>query len=153
MSQGASERAATLEAIVALLAHAMHESQRPVEKLAGALTRMARALAESAPAEQHREVFERELAVCIQGLQFHDRLMQQLAHVRNCLAAVHAGDPNAAPEDTEVYWAELRAGMRRRLSSDAQRALLDLLLPPPGTHGGTGVYRQMHTNEGSIELF
>jgi hypothetical protein len=156
MSQGVSERAATLEAIAALLALAMHESQRPVEKLAGALTRMSRTLAESEPtgtAAQYREVFERELAVCIQGLQFHDRLMQQLAHVRNCLAAVHAGFPNAAPEDIDAYWVELRAAMRRRLSSDAQRALLDLLLPPPGTHGGTGVYRQLHASEGSIELF
>jgi hypothetical protein len=155
MTQGASEQAATLEAIAAMLAIAMQESQRPIEKLAGALTRMARALAESAPtgAEPHREVFERELAVCIQGLQFHDRLMQQLAHVRNCVAAVHAGNPNAAPEDNDAYWVELRAGMRRRLSSDAQRAMLDLLLPPPGTHGGTGVYRQLHASEGSVELF
>jgi hypothetical protein len=31
--------------------------------------------------------------------------------------------------------------------------MLDLLLPPPGTHGGTGVYRQLHASEGSVELF
>jgi hypothetical protein len=101
--------------------------------------------------EEHG-MLARELAVCIEGLQFHDRLMQQLAHVRNCLAELSTHKAGDGRGDGEESWAELRARLRRRLASDSQRALLDLLLPPPGQHGG-GDLRRLNASEGSIELF
>jgi len=50
--------------------------------MAAALERMMRALAGHAV----REDLEREIAICIESLQFHDSLMQQLAQVRRSLA-------------------------------------------------------------------
>jgi hypothetical protein len=122
MRPGAEKPAAVLEAVAARLAHAMHESHAPVDRMGAALGRMMRALARSARAlerlkaagnaaqgsgagdderaaptplddlEQCREALEREIAVCIESLQFHDRLMQHLAQVRGGLAAT-GGEP------------------------------------------------------------
>lgn len=63
----------------------MRESHGPVERMAAALERMMRTLARH---EHCREELEREIAICIESLQFHDSLMQQLAHVRLGLAAM-----------------------------------------------------------------
>jgi len=150
MAPGAAQHGQALEAAASLLALAMQESQRPVDELGGALARMTHALARSP--EEHGGL-ARELAVCIEGLQFHDRLMQQLAHVRNCLAELSAQQTGGAASPGEESWSELRARLRRRLASDSQRALLDLLLPPPGQHGGGGDLRRLNASEGSIELF
>lgn len=102
----------------------MRESHGPVDRMAAALERMMRALARHARAlerlrsergpeanagaplaataslrelEECREALEREIAICIESLQFHDRLMQQLAQVRTGLAAL-SGRPHAPPE-------------------------------------------------------
>jgi hypothetical protein len=175
MPPRATERAVALEAAAALLALAMHESQGPVDVLGGALERMTRALARSqralarqraleqrrpaghdqtalADIDASRETFEREIAVCIEGLQFHDRLMQQLAHVRDSLAAVLSDRPDRSARDGGESWMDLRARLWKRLSSDSQRALLDLLLPTTTAHTG-GELRKINASEGSIELF
>ncbi len=91
----------------------MRESHGPVDRMAAALERMMRALARHARAlerlrrdhgaeqlkelEQCREALEHEIAICIESLQFHDRLMQQLAQVRAGLAAL-GGGPHAPVE-------------------------------------------------------
>src|SRR5262249_49079967 len=81
----AVERAATL------LIHGMQQSHNPIEELGGALARIAQTLndiggplfgaaAAQPTADLHlvRDALARDIAVCIQSLQFHDRLMQQL---------------------------------------------------------------------------
>jgi hypothetical protein len=161
----ASERASALEAAAALLDLAMHESHGPIEVLGGAVKRMTEALAGYVRLlEQQRvgasfddlaacrDAFEREIAVCVETLQFHDRLMQQLAQVRNCLAMLggKAGDPSAQAD--EQSWVDLRTALWGRLTSDSQRALFDLLLPAAGARSG-GDLRRINANEGSIELF
>jgi hypothetical protein len=160
---GAFRDEATLEVAASLLALAMHESHAPVGALGAALERMAHALAKSAKAlERQRageiadiaachETFSREIAACVEGLQFHDRLMQQLAHVRNCLATLSHSDISKNL-DGEESWLELRTKLWHRLSSDSQRALLDLLLPVSPTHLGADP-RRLNASEGSIELF
>jgi hypothetical protein len=163
-----------LEAAAALLELAMRESHGPIEVLGGAVERMTGALARHARmlerqrarrnAGNRREdeacldelaacqdAFEREIAVCIETLQFHDRLMQQLAQVRNCLATLH-GTSGAGARADEASWVELRATLWNRLTSDSQRALFDLLLPITAAHAA-GDLRQINANEGSIELF
>ena len=164
MTHRIEEREAAVEAAVALLALAMHESHAPVDVLGGALERMTRSLAVFAHASGRasraadgavaaelaaaQETLERELAVCIESLQFHDRLMQQLAHVRDCLTQLvlhgRAGT---------LSFSELRTQIASRLLSDSQRSLLDLLLPPAGTHTPAGELRRINRSEGSIELF
>ena len=122
MARGSEDRAATLASIASRLVHAMRESHAPVDRMVAALERMMRALARHARAlerlrggaareapgaaadagplhelEQSREALEREIAICIECLQFHDSLMQQLTHVRTGLAAL-SGTPHPGSE-------------------------------------------------------
>jgi hypothetical protein len=95
---------AAVERATALLVHSMQQSDSPISELGGALARMAQALSESGtplfggpagePAgdgQSLREALARDIAVCIQNLQFHDRLMQQLTQARDLLTG-HAGN-------------------------------------------------------------
>jgi hypothetical protein len=90
---------ATVERAAALLIHSMQQSDSPISELSGALARMAQTLSESGTplfgrpagestgdAQSLRESLARDIAVCIQSLQFHDRLMQQLTQARDLLA-------------------------------------------------------------------
>lgn len=96
MSRGSEDRAAALASATSRLAHAMRESYGPVDRMATALERMMRALA-SHDLETCREELEREIAICIESLQFHDSLMQQLAQVRAGLATAD-GIPHSQNE-------------------------------------------------------
>ena len=104
----------------------MRDSYGPVARMAAALERMMRALASharalerlrggredaaatTAPAssaplaelENCREELEREIAICIESLQFHDSLMQQLALVRTGLA--NAGGKQHPPSEKRL---------------------------------------------------
>jgi hypothetical protein len=98
------ERADAVEAAARLLARAMRDSHGPVSVLAGALERMAVALGQCAralereraesqdPALRERsaavEALERDIGLCVESLQFHDRLIQRLERVRGCLTGV-----------------------------------------------------------------
>jgi hypothetical protein len=104
-ARAAEERAAAVEAATRLLERAMRDSHAPVDTLAGALARMATALAQCARALEGERALERDshpplcelaaalqglerdIAVCIESLQFHDRLMQRLERVSGCLSA------------------------------------------------------------------
>ncbi|MGH8219842.1 MAG: hypothetical protein ACREUT_14955 [Steroidobacteraceae bacterium] len=97
MPWGSEDRAAALASAASRLAHAMRESCGPVDRMAAALERMMRALARH---EHCRTELEREIAICIESLQFHDSLMQQLAQVRAGLAA--AGGAGHPPSETRL---------------------------------------------------
>jgi hypothetical protein len=100
-----SRCAAAVERATALLIHGMQQSDTPISELGGALARMARTLGEvgtplfGATSEATPGVnvevlcdsLARDIAVCIQSLQFHDRLMQQLTQARDLLAG-HVAD-------------------------------------------------------------
>jgi hypothetical protein len=143
-----AEPASPVEAAAALIELALHESDGPVEDLGGALTRLA-LLVQPKPGDgfggdpQLREQVAREVAICIESLQFHDRLTQQLTQVRNLLATlVLKGDQH--------NWLVLLENLRARFTSDSHRILFNLLLP--GAGGRTSV-PSLHANEGSVELF
>ena len=70
------------ELAVELLGTAMRDSETPVMEIAGALVRISHALDSS-----QRSALKQDIAICIQGLQFHDRLIQQLTAVRRLIAA------------------------------------------------------------------
>ena len=143
------EPPSTVEAAAALIELALQESNGPVEDLGDALTRLA-LLAAPKPGDgvggdpQMRAQVAREVAICIESLQFHDRLTQQLSQVRNLLATlVLKGDSH--------NWSVLLENLRGRFTSDSHRVLFNLLLP-----GGTGSRTPvpaLHANEGSVELF
>ncbi len=70
----------------------MQESQAPVVQVGDSVQRMLEALRRGLPREELDRVLARELALCVHGLQFHDRLMQQLS----CVGALLHG-PGAVP--------------------------------------------------------
>jgi hypothetical protein len=96
-SNSDAERAAML------IVHSLQESDGPICELSDALARMARTLNDigaplfgeveantMADVQAIRTVFARDIAICIQSLQFHDRLMQQLTQARDVLTGTSA---------------------------------------------------------------
>jgi hypothetical protein len=95
---------AAVEQATTLLVNSMQQSDGPISDLGDALARMARALSDGgAPLfadaagestgslQALRDSLIRDIAVCIQSLQFHDRLMQQLTQARDLLTGNAAG--------------------------------------------------------------
>lgn len=138
-----------IEAAAALIALAMHESLGPVEELSASVRRIAENLSAPEPNQVDRAALTRELTVCVENLQFHDRLMQQLTQVRNLLASIAADTLPIAAVDPQS-WLVLVENLRARFTSDSHRILFNLLLPVSGGHMTPP---SLHANEGSIELF
>jgi hypothetical protein len=133
--------AATAASLIEL---ALSESQRPVTELGEALSRVSAAVAAgAAPAA-------RDLEACIECLQFHDRMVQQLSQVRNLLAAVAAtGSADTAPGGRQS-WPVLMENLRARFTSESHRILFNLLMPDTEGHSHAP---SLHASEGSVELF
>jgi hypothetical protein len=81
--------------------HGLQQSDIPISQLSSALARMAQTLTAigtpqfgqvdvepTADVQALRDAFARDIAVCIQSVQFHDRLMQQLTQARDLLTGV-----------------------------------------------------------------
>lgn len=103
-----------------LLIHGLQQSDMPISQLSGALARMSQTLTDvgtplfgAAAAEADadlqvlRNAFARDIAVCIESLQFHDRLMQQLSQARDLLTATApppllAAVPGPPPNDGSI---------------------------------------------------
>ena len=151
MTRDGSQRDVSVEAAAILLTLAMRETDRPVAELGSALSRISGVLAAAADEERLRGVVSQDIAVCIRTLQFHDRLIQQLAAVRNLLVSL----ADHAAVDVSGFgahrWEELLRTLRERLSADSQHQVFDLLLR-------TGVVEldglsSPESLEGSVELF
>jgi hypothetical protein len=142
-----SETATALEAAALLVSLAINGTHRPVEELGNALERLSRA-ATTSNSQERDSIATREgqsagdVAICLESLQFHDRLMQQLSFVRDLLTAIL----NHEPLDMAAYgaprWEALIALIRRRAPFDARFELFDLLSPAEAREA-----------EGSCELF
>ncbi|HEV7715655.1 MAG TPA: hypothetical protein VGO53_08665 [Steroidobacteraceae bacterium] len=137
----------SMEAAAVLLSLAMRDTENPVADLGNALSRMLTEL-RSGHGAPHAEG---DIAICIESLQFHDRLIQQLAAVRNLLASV----VNDGPLDVSGFgakrWEEMLTMLRDRLSVDSQHQLFNLLMRTGVVdfHGRPSLEAQ----EGSVELF
>ncbi|HEU4623188.1 MAG TPA: hypothetical protein VFS52_00375 [Steroidobacteraceae bacterium] len=74
-----------------LLGTAMRDTEAPVMQMAGALTRISHALGRAAAASDANPCgcahLKRDIAICIESLQFHDRLIQQLTAVRRLMGS------------------------------------------------------------------
>jgi hypothetical protein len=136
----------SMEAAAVLLSLAMRDTEHPVSDLCGALRRISHA----APLSGHPALAQ-DVAVCIQSLQFHDRLIQQLAAVRGLLASVVAEAPLDVTGFGAHRWEEMLKMLRERLSEDSQHHLFTLLLRT----GVVDVEGQcnLQEEEGSVELF
>jgi hypothetical protein len=155
----ASDGARALAAAVTQIEVALREARTPVEQLGLLIEHMANTLASlraSSPGEDRPiEQLQTDLYDSIQQLQFYDRMAQHLSHVQDYLSAVADQLANVATSDDDPHaWDGLRTRLRTRLISDAQRQLLDLVLPPPS---GPDCRREEalaeRANQGSTELF
>jgi len=99
MPVGKASCASAVELAGVLLAHTMEEAEAPISQLSEALARVAQSINGGPPggvrgaapgSQADMQAITRDLAVCIENLQFHDRLMQQLTRVRDILAALAA---------------------------------------------------------------
>jgi predicted trehalose synthase len=133
--------AATAAALIEL---ALSESLRPIGTLGEALSRVNAAVSAGAPPAGG------DLDACIECLQFHDRMTQQLSQVRDLLAAVAAtGSADVAPGGRQS-WPVLIENLRARFTSDSHRILFNLLMPDAEGHSHAP---SVHASEGSVELF
>ncbi len=154
-----AEPASPVEAAAALIELSLHESNGPVEDLSGAVARMAQLVqppAGNADAPLDRAQLARDVAICVESLQFHDRLTQQLTQVRNLLATLAFSDVPTdmagRPQEGDPHnWLVLLENLRARFTSDSHRILFNLLLPDSGSKRSS--VPALHANEGSVELF
>lgn len=145
-----TETATAVEAAALLVGLAIQDTRQPVTELGNALERIHRGVAGMAAAQrdrggtptQEQGEMARDLTVCIESLQFHDRLMQQLAFVRDLLSAILKHEPLDVAAYGAPRWEALMAVIRRRAPLDSRFELFDLLLPA-----------QVRREEGSCELF
>ena len=137
---GPAELIRSAETSAALIELAISDSQRPVETLGEAL----RHICEVTAVGEHP--LASYVAACIQSLQFHDRMIQQLTHVRDLLAGVAVAGP--ARQDRRG-WPQLRETLRSRFTSESHRLLFNLPMPEEAGHD----HIQPRSDEGSVELF
>ena len=153
----------SVEAAAVLLSLAMRDTEQPVGNLGRALSRLSARLhrQEAAAPGATREVTTSkeglhaelgdDVAVCIQSLQFHDRLIQQLAAVRSFLASL------ADHRDLKVSgfgaqrWEDLLRLVRTRLTADSHNQLFELLLRTGEIDDAARA--ELKDSEGSVELF
>jgi hypothetical protein len=131
------------EAAAILLAFAMRESEAPAVELGTALERLNDELR---PLDAGTA---RDLAACVRALQFHDRLMQQLAVIRNLLTRLADHPLPQMAGFGAQRWEELLTSLRARLADNTHHELFELLLRTGGVAPGV-VAEQA---EGSSELF
>jgi hypothetical protein len=94
----------------------MQQSDGPVAQLSGALIRMAQTLSDigtplfatgecqpESPLRVFRDTLARDVAVCIQSLQFHDRLTQQLTLARDLLTGTAPENARSASLSAPVH--------------------------------------------------
>lgn len=160
LSKAPMELDVSVQAAAVLLTLAMRDTEHPVTDLGQALSRMVSTLTtvrqhvEKKPfngdTEGTRMKLESELSICIQSLQFHDRLIQQLAAVRNLLTGLSSHGPLCVAGFGAQRWEELLNMLRDRLSADQHHQLFDLLMRTGEIDSQLG---GATTEEGSVELF
>ncbi|HEU4779012.1 MAG TPA: hypothetical protein VFS58_03940 [Steroidobacteraceae bacterium] len=150
--------AALLELASSQLEVAAHTTDAQVQTLANSIAALVTLGAElkaasgtgSAPGALARKIVE-EAQSALVAMQFHDQLVQRVAHVRDALTELNealAGSPAA-----QVDWATVLAGIRFRYSMEDERMLFDRIIgdtacPDVNEHDST------HDSlRGSVELF
>jgi len=158
-SAQASEAAQAIAAAVAQIELAVREVQGPVEQLGLLIAQMSSGL-DDLRTDSHRnltvEKLQKQLNGSITQLQFYDRLVQHLKHVQDYLSGAAGELASRSTSDVQSVdvWNGLRDRLRTRLISEAQRQLLDVMLPPPeGADFDSGQARDECAAQGSVELF
>ena len=168
-----TEAAQAVAASVAQIELAVREVQPSVEALGLLIDQMSSGLSALRTARRRNDnpdvvaVFpdefdravdklQKQVNGSITHLQFYDRLVQHLKHVQDYLSGTAgelASRSISGDADAEI-WNSMRERLRIRLISQAQRQLLDAMLPPPeGAHLNSEQARSECATQGSVELF
>jgi hypothetical protein len=172
MGQGCQyiDAAQSVAAAVAQMELAVREVRPAVEQLGALIDALATGLGQlrtarlrnSAPedvavfpdsADRLIQELEKSVRGSITQLQFYDRLVQHMSHLQDFLSGVAGNLANDLDGDANALEL-LRAKLRVRLISEAQRELLDAVLPPPeGARSNSQQARDEHAAQGTVELF
>ncbi len=151
--------AALLELAACQLEVAVQTTEAQVDSLAssigalltlGASLRQVNGAAPPAPAAVVHEIVERAQNALV-AMQFHDQLVQRVAHVRDALTGLN--DALASAPAADVDWASVLAGIRERYSMEDERMQFDRIIgvdacPAVASHDAT------HDSlRGSVDLF
>lgn len=171
--------ARAIAAATAQIDLALREAQAPVEALGDTLGHIAEHLSDlrgrlrehARHCESAEAVLDIELSVAalscemvkaIQSMQFYDRLFQHLSHVHDYLSggaealvsAALSEEGSRVAREESMRWEALREKLFRRLLSDSQRQVLDIVLPPQHWNNPRGrSARTTHAGPGDVELF
>jgi hypothetical protein len=166
------EAAQAIAASVSQIELAVREAQPAVEQLGlliGHMSSGLRALRAARPRNFNPETIavfpdefdrtiarlEKEIGSTITHLQFYDRMVQHLAHIQDYLSGAAGQLANGIDAADDQVWSALCAKLRTRLISQAQRELLDAVLPPSegGAQANSQRARDEHAAQGTVELF
>jgi len=149
---------ALLELASSQLEVAAHTSEAQVDTLASSIAALVTLGAElqaangAAPARDllARRIVEQAQTALV-AMQFHDQLVQRVAHVRDSLTELNealSGSPAA-----EVDWATVLAGIRFRYSMEDERLLFDRIIGSTACPDVNSHDSAHDSLRGSVELF
>jgi hypothetical protein len=144
---------------VAQLDAAMRDSDAQVGRLSEALSLLAAELRDCARGADPRvaaslELIGAHLQAAMRGLQFYDKLMQRLMHVRDGLA-IPADAMAAGDERAETNWQEILTQVRARYSMVEERVLFDFMMRGLSTTEMLSALRSLRdaASPGELEVF
>jgi hypothetical protein len=149
---------ALLELAASQLEVAAHTTDSQVETLANSIAALvtlsvelqAASGAGTAPSGLARQIVEQAQSALV-AMQFHDQLVQRMAHVRDSLTELNealTGAPAA-----EVDWATVLAGIRFRYSMEDERMQFDRIIGSKACPDVNAHDNSHDSLRGSVELF
>ena len=149
---------ALLELAASQLEVASHTSQAQMELLAssiGALVLLSTELQAGQTAGTPQDALAAKIVErahsALMAMQFHDQLVQRVAHVRDALSELNEA-LNGTPA-SEVDWATVLAGIRFRYSMEDERRLFDRIIGAEACPDVNNHDSQHDSLRGGIELF
>jgi len=148
---------ALLELASSQLEVAAHTTEAQVETLATSIAALVTLGAElqaangaTAPDALARRIVEQAQSALV-AMQFHDQLVQRVAHVRDALTELN--EALASAPVAEVDWATVLAGIRFRYSMEDERMLFDRIIGSTACPDVNAHDAAHDSLRGSVELF
>jgi hypothetical protein len=149
---------ALLELASSQLEVAAHTTDAQVETLAGSIAALVTLGAELRAASVTGTVSEAlsrkivdQAQTALVAMQFHDQLVQRVAHVRDALTELN--EALASAPAAEVDWATVLAGIRFRYSMEDERMLFDKIIGSAACPAVNGHESSHDSLRGSVDLF
>ena len=89
------------------------------------------------------------------ALQFHDRLVQRLAHAREALEVLAGAVADRHQHHSRADWDRLRDGIRAQYSMEQERVIFDLLVGGASPESVLDTLKNLHDSgaPGHVDLF